>query len=316
MELERVLTKLKFDESVIGYALITNDGQPFLSFSLPEEVLPLIQGTLRIHASTLKLVNIMTRAGIVILARIDQEWVLAVLFTTELQLGGALTRTKAVVDLLEQVELPPPPEPVEPEEAEATTTESAVDEVVQTEPAEPTATQVAPAPEPEERHEDIDPESIRHGCIVFRGTRYKEAVTLDSEINTSLKRAHSNIAVDVLIVVDEKKTVFKIAESIARPVERVLEIVRWCVAQKILTVECPEEQEPGQKEIVEMPLFEGDLNKAKREHRPILELCDGTRTLQDIAIELGIPYFKALQSIVSYRGKTLRFIRTDKKPKY
>ena len=82
MELERVLTKLKFDESVIGYALITNDGQPFLSFSLPEEVLPLIQGTLRIHASTLKLVNIMTRAGIVILARIDQEWVLAVLFTT------------------------------------------------------------------------------------------------------------------------------------------------------------------------------------------------------------------------------------------
>ena len=51
----------------------------------------------------------MTGKGIVILARVDSQWVLAVLFEADFQLGGALSRTKAVVDLLKQVDLPPPP---------------------------------------------------------------------------------------------------------------------------------------------------------------------------------------------------------------
>ena len=65
-----------------------------------------------------------------------------------------------------------------------------------------------------------------------------------------------------------------------------------------------------------MPLFEGDIAKAKKDHRAVLQLCDGTRTLNEISTELGIPYFQALQSVVPYRGKTLKFIRTDKKSKY
>ena len=85
-----MLTKLKFDESVNGYALITSDGHPFLSFSLPDEVLPQIKGTLRIHGSDLRLVNIMTGEGTVILARVDPRWILAVLFEPDFQLGGAL----------------------------------------------------------------------------------------------------------------------------------------------------------------------------------------------------------------------------------
>ncbi|MDF1539484.1 MAG: hypothetical protein P1Q69_11345, partial [Candidatus Thorarchaeota archaeon] len=78
MELERVLTKLRYDDSVSGYALFTNDGDPFLSFSLPEETLPTIQGTMRIHAESLKMMNVMTRAGSVVLARVDANWVLGV----------------------------------------------------------------------------------------------------------------------------------------------------------------------------------------------------------------------------------------------
>lgn len=316
MELERVLTKLKFDEAVLGYALITNDGQPFLSFSLPDDVLPQIKGTLRIHGDALKLVNIMTEAGIVILARVDPQWVLAVLFSPDLQLGGALTRSQAVLDLLHQVELPPPPEPAETEEVQAAPESEPAIKEVEAVPVEEAS--VAPVSEAAETPPDleIDPEDIRHGCRVFRKEKYREAVTLDTKLNLALKRAHSNLGIDVLIVVDEKKTVFKIAESTARPVERVLEIVRWCVVEGILGVECPEMQEPGQKELVEMPLFEGNLDKAKREHRAVLQLCDGTRTLQDIAAELGIPYFNALQSTIPYRGKSLKFIRTDKKPKY
>ncbi|MFW9794465.1 MAG: hypothetical protein ACFFEE_09190 [Candidatus Thorarchaeota archaeon] len=328
MELERVLTKLKFDESVNGYALITSDGHPFLSFSLPDEVLPQIKGTLKIHAEDMKLVNIMTDNGIVILARVDPKWVLAVLFEPDFQLGGALSRTKAVVDLLVQVELPPPPSSVEepisieeesaPEEfiEVAKTVESKISLELETVPeiVTPSAPEVSEPPEPVE--EELEEVVVQHGCVVHRSDRYNEAMTLESELNTQIKRAFSNVGVDILLIVDEKKTVYKIAEHLSRPVEKTIEIVKWCVQRNILHVECPEEQEPSQKEIIELPLFEGNIDKVKKKHRAILELCNGKRTLQEIATEVGMPYFEALQSILPYKGKTLKIIRTDKSSRF
>ncbi|MHA2080613.1 MAG: hypothetical protein ACW99H_05655 [Candidatus Thorarchaeota archaeon] len=331
MELEHVLTKLKFDESVNGYALITSDGHPFLSFSLPDEVLPLIKGTLRIHGSDMKLVNIMTGEGIVILARVNPQWVLAVLFEPDFQLGGALSRTKAVVDLLVQVDLPPPPtapaveETVIPSVEEETITEMEstipsepqgiiVDEATPLEPIETVPMEAIPVePAVEPLHEPVN---VRYGCVVHRGEKYKDSVTLDSELNTALKRAFANVGIDILLIVDEKLTVYRLADHLARPLEKVIEIIEWCVSREVLWVECPEEQEPSQKEIIELPLFEGKIDKTKKKHRPVLELCDGRKTLQEIATELGIPYFEALQSVVPYRGKTVRFIRTDKSSRY
>jgi hypothetical protein len=308
MQLERVLTKLKFDESVLGYALITNDGHPFLSFSLPDEVLPQIKGTLRIHASDLKLMNVLTGQGSVVLARIDPKWVLAVLFAPELHLGGALSRTQAVVNLLVEVDLPPPPTSFEAE---------AEPEVIPEEPETtietPTETEtVEAAPPIEEEEIDIDEIEVFHGCVVLRGSTYNQAVTLDSKLNLAMKRAYSNLGVDILLTIDEKMTVYKIAEQLAKPVEKVLEAVTWCVSKRIVDVECPDEQDTEQKELIEMPLFEGKINKAKKQHRAVLELCDGTRSLQQIANVLGIPYFDALQCTIPYRGKSLRFIRTVK----
>ena len=304
LELERVLTKLKFDDSVNGYALLTNDGQPFLSFSLPDEVLPQIEGTLRIHGADMRLVNIMTGDGIVVLARVDLKWVLAVLFTSEIQLGTALSRTKAVVDLLKQVDLPPPPVPVEeiPPMEEQEIEELPVDTDVQP------ITTTTVVEEPTTSIEVV----VSHGCIVHRGSQYTEAMTLDSSLNAEMKKAFSNLCVDILLIANEKMSIYEIAESLAKPVDRVLDAVRWCVKESIVEVECPEEQEPGQKEIIELPLFEGKIDKAKKEHRAVLEMCDGRHTLQEIAAELGIPYFQALQCTIPYRGKTLKFIQTDK----
>ncbi len=299
MKLERVLTKLKFDDSVSGYALVTNVGHPFLSFSLPDNVLPQIKATLKIHVNDLKLMNILTSQGSLILARVDPEWVLVVLFTPELHLGGALSRTQAVVDLLVQVDLPPPPVIAEPEI-----------EVVIEEP--PIADEIEEVlPEEEEESLPIEVE-VFHGCVVLRGKRYSEAMTLDSKLNLAMKRAYSNLGVDILLVIDEKMTVYKIADHLAKPVEQVLEAVTWCVNEGITGVECPDVQEPGQKEIIELPLFEGQLKKAKKQHRAVLELCDGTRTLHQISNVLNIQYFAALQCTIPYRGKTLKFIRTDK----
>ena len=331
MKLERVLTKLKFDESVSGYALITSDGQPFLSFSLPDEVLPQIKGTLRIHGSDMKLVNAMTSQGIVILARVNPQWVLAVLFESDFQLGGALTRTKAVVDLLVQVDLPPPPAtiaveeevipPVEDEpiaEMESTmsteTQDIVMEETATPESIEPVLPESMHTVIPDEQPQE--PVEVKHGCVVFRDSKYKDSVTLGSELNVSLKKEFANVGIDILLIVDEKMTVYKLAEHLARPVEKIIDIVTWCVSRTIFRVECPEEQETSQKEIIELPLFDGKIDKAKKKHRPVLELCDGKRTLQEIATELGIPYFEALQSVVPYRGKTVKFIRTDKLSRY
>jgi len=311
LQLERVLTKLKFDESVLGYALITNDGHPFLSFSLPDEVLPRIKGTLKIHANDLKLMNILSDQGSVVLARVDPKWVLAVLFEPELHLGGALSRTQAVVNLLIQVDLPPPPVPDPEPEIEVIAEEpSPIEhEVVE----EPIITEEVEAVLPEVE-EESEPEEIEvfHGCVVLRGNNYSEAVSLDSKLNLALKRNFANLGVDILLVIDEKMTVYKIAEQLAKTVEHVLEAVTWCVNKGIANVECPDEQDPEQKELVEMPLYEGQIKKAKKQHRAVLELCDGTRSLQQIATVLGIPYFEALQCTIPYRGKTLQFIRTVK----
>ena len=326
MQLERVLTKLKFDESVNGYALITSDGHPFLSFSLPDELVPQIKGTLRIHGSDLKLVNIMTNQGIVILARVDPRWVLAVLFEPDFQLGGALSRTKAVVDLLMEVELPPPPIGLD-EEEEATlhleeepspVVESAMPEmqhdVVETTLMSNASSETAPAGTQKEPTEE--PVEVRHGCVVHRGENYRDSVTLESKLNASIKREFANVGIDVLLVVDEKMTVYQLSEHLSRPLERIIQIVEWCVSHGVLWVECPEEEELSQKEIIELPVFEGNIDKVKKDHRAVLELCDGKKTLQEIATELGIPYFEALQTILPYRGKSVKIVRTDKASRF
>ena len=197
--------------------------------------------------------------------------------------------------------------PVEPQDV-------LMEETAPPEPIEPVSMESIQTETLDEPHQE--PVEVRHGCVVYRDATYRDSVTLDSALNVSLKKEFANVGIDILLIVDEKMTVYKLAEHLARPVEKVIEIVQWCVSRKIFRVECPEVQELGQKEIIELPLFEGKIDKAKKKHRPVLELCDGKRTLQEIATELGMPYFEALQSVVPYRGKTVKFIRTDKSSRY
>ncbi len=300
MDLDRALSKLKFDESVLGYTLMTNEGYPFLSFSMPEDVIPQVKGFLRIHSTSLKMMNIMSEHGTVVLARVDPNWVLAVVFA-EVQLGIALQKAGDVIRLLEQVELPPPPAIASeeaPPKAEPTVEAPPVEE---------------PAPEPPPTEEVIPVESVevRPGCVVKQGPQYVQAMTIDSELNQSLRRV-SPVGMDVLLMVDQKRTVYKIAETLARSVDKIAGIIRWCVSQRIVELECPDVQESGPRVIVEVPLFDGDIGKVKKEHRRVLELCDGTMTLNEIADELGIQYFKALQSVLPYKGRGFRFVKMDK----
>jgi len=305
LELERVLTKLRYDETVSGYGLITNDGQPFLSFSLPDEALPPIQGALRIHESSLRLMNIMTDAGTVILARVDPEWILGVLFEPTESLGSALQKVKDVARLLEDVTLPPPPALIEhpiPVISEVGSGTSA---------AISPAVEETPQPAVIAKAEELIPSDtiVKHGCVILRGVAYADALRIDSPLNIEFKEQFANVGVDILLMVDEKRTVVTIADVLSKRVEHVLEITQWCLQKGAVDVECPEDQETSAKEIVELPLFEGKIKKAKKNHRDVLELCDGTRTVHEIAEELGMLYFNALQCIVPYRGKSLKMIR-------
>ncbi|MHA1772194.1 MAG: hypothetical protein ACTSYL_01155 [Candidatus Thorarchaeota archaeon] len=295
MDIDRALSKLKFDESVIGYTLITNDGQLFLSFSIPESVIPQIKGVLKIHSTSLKMMNVMSEHGVVVLGRINPDWILAVLFA-ESSLGIALQKTSDVIRLLMQVDLPPPPtEAVEPP-SEAQTKE------VTTEPTgSPIADEIIP----------LETIRVQHGCVVLRGPRFSDAIIMGSQLNRELRK-YALVGMDVLLMVDEERTVYKIADALDRPVDDIINAVRWCVSRRIVDVECPEEQETGPHKIIEVPLFDGDLGKVKKQHRPILELCDGTRTLNEVADILGITYFEALQATLPYKGKSLKFIKTDK----
>jgi len=300
-----VLTKLRYDESVSGYALITNDGQPFLSFSLPDEALPPIQGALQIHESSLRLMNIMTDAGTVILARVDPKWIIGVLFETTESLGSALQKVKDVARLLEDVALPPPPAPIEH-------TISGISEVgLGTSAAISPVVEKTPQPVVMMKDEELIPSDtiVKHGCVILRGVAYSDALRIDSALNIDFKKQFANVGVDVLLMVDEKRTVVKIADALSKRVEQVLEVTQWCLQKGVVDVECPEAQEASAKEIVELPLFEGKIKKARKNHRDVLELCDGTRTVHEIAEELGILYFNALQCIVPYRGKNLKMIR-------
>ena len=314
MELERALTKLKFDETVSGYALITNDGAPFLSFKLPEDVFPQVAATLRTYSSSLKLMNVMTGSGMMVLARVDANWVLAVLFNVP-QLGIALQKTKEVVNILEGVVLPPPPkaEIVEPTAFSPVISPKTLEAETTQPRSAPSATIEAPTPSSAE-FDDIPLESvdIKSGCVVLCGPRYDESTKMDSVLSKELKEQGSTLATDALLMVDGKRTVFKISQELARPVEDVMKALKPCVSKRAVRLECPAEQVTASKEITDFPLFEGDVDKTKKEHRAILEMCDGSVTLQTIANQLGIPYFQALQSILPYKGKSLKMVRKDK----
>ena len=112
-DLERALSKLRFDDQVLGYSLMTKIGRPFVSFAFPDELFPRVKDSINLYKSDLRLMTIDTDRGLVVLAPVDNNWILTVLYVPELQLGLAIAKTKNVLRLLEGIELPPPPEEFE-----------------------------------------------------------------------------------------------------------------------------------------------------------------------------------------------------------
>ncbi|MCF2136030.1 MAG: hypothetical protein K9W43_02220 [Candidatus Thorarchaeota archaeon] len=312
-DLERALSKLRFDDQVIGYSLMTKQGRPFVSFSFPDDLFPRVKESIGLYKSDLRLMTIDTDMGLVVLAPVDENWILTVLYVPELQLGLAIAKTKNVLRMLEGVELPPPPE--EFEEASESNLEVLEEIGMQAASTEATpVTETAPVPEPEPVRE-LTPSDflVTLSTVPKKGEAFSTALSLDSDLYSEMKRAYRNFGFDVLMLVDGKLTVSAIAESMFQPTERVIDLLKWAASKRILELPLADTLEGEAKtgiggRFVKCPKYEGDMSKVDSEHRSIVELCDGTRTTEDIAETVKVPVPRVIQVLAKYRRYGMKMV--------
>jgi hypothetical protein len=311
-DLERSLSKLRFDDQVLGYSLMTKTGRPFVSFSFPDELFPRVRDSINLYKTDLRLMTIDTDQGLVVLSPVDVHWILTVLYVPELQLGLAIAKTKNVLRLLEGIELPPPPEEFE-ESAESnlkvleSIAMQAASTSPETIPIKPTVPEpvLAVEPEPEPIQEEVvrPPEAfnVQPSTIPKRGPTYGTALNLGSDLHTEMKQAHRNFGFDVLMLVDGTVSVAHIADSMFQPNERVVDLLKWAASKGIVDVPVAEEIEVVSEDaigrFIKCPRFVGDLSKVKGGDIDILRLCDGTKTTEDIAKVAGVQNSKVIQVI-------------------
>jgi len=328
-DLERALSKLRFDDQVLGYSLMTKVGRPFVSFAFPDELFPRVKDSINLYKSELRLMTIDTERGLVVLSPVDNNWILTVLYVPELQLGLAIAKTKNVLRLLEGIELPPPPDEFE-ESSEsniqvlesiaikAASVESATPDVGSLTPEVDIATStpavVIPTP-PVEELPPPDAFNVQPITVPERGPRYSNALTLDSALYFEMKNLYRNFGFDVLMLVNGTISVEKIADSMFQPNERVIDLLKWGASKGIINVpqlaageEVPTKTKGTMGRYVKCPRFEGDFGKVESGDQSIIKMCDGNRTTEQIAESLNLPLPKIVQTVAKYRKHGLKLI--------
>ncbi|MEM2141906.1 MAG: hypothetical protein QXS20_06230 [Candidatus Thorarchaeota archaeon] len=322
-DLERALSKLRFDDQVLGYSLMTKAGRPFVSFAFPDELFPRVKDSIRLYKTDLRLMTIDTDRGLVVLAPVDDNWILTVLYVPELQLGLAIAKTKNVLRLLEGIQLPPPPTDFE-ESAEGNlqVLESIAMVAASTEAEEPstapelteTAPPVTTTAPPQVKPRAPSDFDVSSSTVPTRGEAYSRALSLDSDLYNEMKSLYRNFGFDVLMLVNGNFTVGQIAESMFQPTERVVELLKWAASRGIVNVPVVEREkeetavETRPTRIVKVPVFEGDISKVRPEDRAVIELCNGKNTSQDIAERIGIPESRVIQILAIYRKAGLKIV--------
>ena len=324
-DLERALSKLRFDDQVLGYSLMTKDGRPFVSFSFPDELFPRVRDSISLYKSDLRLMTIDTEKGLVVLSPVDVNWILTVLYVPELQLGLAIAKTKNVLRLLEGIELPPPPDEFEESvEGNLQVLETIAINAASTSPvpssnglpvdipapaAASPVVSAAPTPIIERSPEDF---AVQPSTVPKQGETYTTALTLDSELHKDMKKNHRNFGFDVLMLVDGVLNVEGIADSMFQSNERVAELLMWAASRGIVNVPLEtgkiEKKKVTLGRFVKCPKYEGSPAKVKPEDKRIINACDGTQTTDSIAELLGVTHAKVIQTVALYRKHGLKMI--------
>ena len=316
-DLERALSKLRFDDQVLGYSLMTKVGRPFVSFAFPDELFPRVQNSIQLYKKDLRLMTIDTDKGLVVLSPVDENWILTVLYVPELQLGLAIAKTKNVLRLLEGIELPPPPEEFD----DSSETNLQVLESIAINAASVEATPDASSPvseSPSATAEELSPDdfSVSPSTTPERGSEYSVALSLNSELYAEMKKVYRNFGFDVLMLVDGSNNVESIADSMFQPTDRVIDLLKWGATRSIIVVprfvegsEDDSSSEGGSMgRYVKCPKFEGNLSKVSGDDISIIRLCDGKQTQEQIAKATGIPIPRVVQTLAKYRKLGLKMI--------
>lgn len=302
---------------------MTKGGRPFVSFAFPDDLFPRVKDSINLYKSDLRLMTIDTEKGLVVLSPVDENWILTVLYVPELQLGLAIAKTKNVLRLLEGIELPPPPEEFEDAaednlqvletiaiKAASTTTEELTMGTTSVTPV------IVPEP-PAEVERSPDDFIVQPNTVPKRGPTYSNALSLDSDLYSEMKTKYRNFGFDVLMLVDGSMNVTQIADSMFQPTERISECLRWAAAKGIVDVPVSEVTSSTTKapstmgKFVKCPKFSGDDTKIPSEDLDILNLCNGSRTTEEVAEAAGVPNSEVIKILAKHRkvvkmiGKTL-----------
>ena len=311
---------------------MTKNGRPFVSFAFPDELFPRVKDSINLYKSDLRLMTIDTDRGLVVLSPVDNNWILTVLYVSELQLGLAIAKTKNVLRLLEGIELPPPPEEFEESsESNLQVLESIAIQAASVEATPALDISVAPTVEkpppvvetpveevtPGHAKPELSPEdfNVQPGSVPTRGSEYATVLSLDSPLYTEMKTQYRNFGFDVLMLVDGTNSVEKIADSMFQPNNRVIELLKWGASKGIITVPQVAVQDditvttPSKLgRYVKCPHYEGDTSKVASGDQNIIRMCDGSRTTEQIAEALNVPLPKVVQTVAKYRKHGLKVI--------
>ncbi|MFX0108898.1 MAG: hypothetical protein ACFE7R_11480, partial [Candidatus Hodarchaeota archaeon] len=116
----------------------------------------------------------------------------------------------------------------------------------------------------------------------------------------------------VLMLVDGAIAVSQIADTMFQPNERVIDLIRWAASKGI--VDFPEGEvaevvvEGQMGRYVKCPKFDGDPSKISTGDAQVIQLCDGTKTTEEIAQEIGVPHSKVIEVIARNRKHGLKMI--------
>ncbi|MFX1576611.1 MAG: hypothetical protein ACFFCF_05520 [Promethearchaeota archaeon] len=103
-EVQRALDNLRFDRMVKAFCIISPDNTVYQS-TLDQETEAMVKETVSLYKGQISQLTVNTEAGLVVISKIAENWLLAVLFPPNLSLGIAVVKTKATLLALRELNL-------------------------------------------------------------------------------------------------------------------------------------------------------------------------------------------------------------------
>lgn len=103
-DVQRALDNLRFDRMVKAFCIISPDNIVYQS-TLDSDTEVMVTQTVSLYQGQISQLTVNTEAGLVVISKIAENWLLAVLFPPNLSLGIAVVKTKATLLALRELDL-------------------------------------------------------------------------------------------------------------------------------------------------------------------------------------------------------------------